>query len=814
MRISPYVLSIGKISAGREGYYLASVADAAEEYYLGAGEAKGRWRASSQSLLGLKGEVRGEDLRAVLAGVDPSSGTELAAGACRKVQGFDLTFSAPKSVSLLHAFADRDTSRSVVAAHERAVDAALDWLEREACRVRRGHAGAVVQEGAGFVAAGFRHRTSRLGDPQLHTHVLVANMAQGPDGRWSALDARPLYRLLRTAGYLYEAELRAGLTRRLGVVWQPAVKGIAEIAGIPQRVLRVFSKRRAAIEAQLDELGLSSPAAAQVAALATRPVKTTVEPGELGRRWQREADAVGFNGFELARVLAQARAGRGQRARAIGLVTDVSQELAAALTEHASSFDRTDVLRALAEHARFGARVAQLEQAADRFLAGEHVVRLDDGSFSDPNLVTVEADLLNIAVAGRDQHVAQIPAQDIDAAIAASDVRLSREQQRMIRHLARSGNGVDVVIGAAGAGKTTALGAARTAWENAGIDVVGCALAARAAQQLTDGAGIPSVTIAKVLQHLDRGQPIPGGVLVVDEAGMVGTRTLHRLAHAACSSGVKLVLVGDPRQLPEINAGGAFAALARTMPAVTLSENRRQRDRVERRVVRDLRHGRTGRALRRLQRHGRVVLSADPRAAMVAEWATRSGDVLLLASRTSDVAWLNHAAQQQRVARGELTGPVIELDERRLHVGDRIMCGRNHHGLGVLNGTTGVITAIEQPTGAVTIAVGDQRVELPGWYVAEHVQLGYATTIHKAQGATVDHALVLADGALYREAGYTALTRGRHTNTLYAATHETLGLEAHGRARELDDPLRDVINHVRRSQAQTLAIDRGISIAD
>jgi hypothetical protein len=664
------------------------------------------------------------------------------------------------------------------------------------------------------VAAGFRHRTSRLGDPQLHTHVLVANMAQGPDGRWSALDARPLYRMLRTAGYLHEAELRAGLTRRLGVAWQPAVKGLAEIAGIPTRVLRVFSKRRQQIEAQLDELGLSSPAAAQVAALATRPVKTSVEPGELGKRWQREADAAGFGYFELGMLLTKARAGIGERSRAIGSLPELSRELSRALTEHSSSFDRADVLRALAERARFGARVAQLEHAADKFLAGEHVVRLDDGSFSDPNLVTVETELLTIAAAGRDQHVGEVPATDADPAIGASDVRLSREQQRMVRHLTRSGNGIDVVIGAAGAGKTTALAAARTAWEPAGTDVVGCALAARAAQQLTDGAGIPSVTIAKVLRHLDRGKPIPGGVLVVDEAAMVGTRTLHRLAHAAQNSGTKLVLVGDPRQLPEINAGGAFAALARTLDPVVLSENRRQRDRVERRVVRDLRHGRTGRALRRLHRHGRVVLSGDPRAAMIAEWANRGGEVLLLATRTNDVAWLNHAAQQHRAARGELGGPRLELDDRRLHVGDRIICGRNQAGLGVLNGTVGVITAIDQPAGAVTLNVGDRRVELPGWDVAEHVQLGYATTIHKAQGTTVDHPLVLADPALYREAGYTALTRGRHTNTLYAATHETLGLEGHGRARDRDDPLRDAINQVRRSQAQRLAIDRGASVAD
>jgi conjugative relaxase-like TrwC/TraI family protein len=808
------VLSIGKLTAGREDYYLASVADGVEEYYLGAGEAKGRWRASSQSLLRLNGEVRGDELRAVLAGEDPASGAELVSGACRKVQGFDLTFSAPKSVSLLHALGDRDTSRAVVAAHERAVDAALGWLEREACRIRRGHAGVIVQDGAGFVAAGFRHRTSRLGDPQLHTHVLVANMAQGPDGRWSALDGRPLYRMLRTAGFLYEAELRAGLTKRLGVAWRPAVKGIAEIAEVPTRVLRAFSKRRVAIERHLDAVGLSSTAAARVATLATRPVKTAIEAGELAGRWRREADAVGFGQFEVGLFLTNARAAISPRSQVIGTLSQPSQELSRRLTEHASSFDRPDVLRAFSESARFGASVAQVEAATDKFLASSHVVRLDDGSFSDPSLVAVEAELLTIAAAGRDQHVAQVPAADVNDAIASSEVRLSREQQRMVRHLTRSGHGVDVVIGAAGAGKTTALAAARQAWEASTVDVVGCALAARAAQQLADGAGIPSVTIAKVLKHLDKGKRLRGGVLVVDEAGMVGTRTLHRLARATAEAGAKLVLVGDPRQLPEIEAGGAFAALVQTCDAVVLSENRRQRDRVERRVVRDLRHGRTGRALRRLQRHGRVVLSGDPRGAMIAEWAARGGDALMLATRRSDVAWLNDAAQQHRADRGELIGAALELDDRRVHVGDRVVCGRNDPGLGVLNGTSGVVTTIDHQACVMTIAVGEERVELPRWYVAEHVELGYASTIHKSQGATVDHALVFADAGLYNEAGYTALTRGRHTNTLYASTHEAIAVDGHGRARERDDPLRDVINQVRRSQAQRLAIDRGVSIAD
>ncbi|MCU1377932.1 MAG: conjugal transfer protein (TraA-like protein), partial [Acidimicrobiales bacterium] len=179
-------MSLAKLGAGAEGYYLDTVARGTEEYYLGGGEAAGRWRGAGCLALALDGEVGPDDLRAVLSGFDPRTG-DRTVPANRRVPGFDLTFSAPKSVSLLHGLGSPEVSAAVVTAHEAAVDAALAYLEREACRLRRGHNGVDVIEGKGFVAAGFRHRTSRAGDPQLHTHVLVANMAHGADGRWGAL---------------------------------------------------------------------------------------------------------------------------------------------------------------------------------------------------------------------------------------------------------------------------------------------------------------------------------------------------------------------------------------------------------------------------------------------------------------------------------------------------------------------------------------------------------------------------------------------------------------------------------------------------
>jgi conjugative relaxase-like TrwC/TraI family protein len=232
------VLSIGKLVRGAEGYYLNAVAKGVEDYYLGSGEALGRWVGSGSTRLGLSGVVDGDDLRAVLDGRRPEDGRSLLwLRRENRLAGFDLTFSAPKGVSLLFALSDTRTSLLVREAHDRAVAAALGYLEREAGEVRRGKDGVDRLPGGGFVAAAFRHRTSRAGDPQLHTHLLVANMARGQDGRWSALDGRQLYWQAKTAGTLYQTALRHEL-RALGLRFTLRENGLCELADVPRDVLR------------------------------------------------------------------------------------------------------------------------------------------------------------------------------------------------------------------------------------------------------------------------------------------------------------------------------------------------------------------------------------------------------------------------------------------------------------------------------------------------------------------------------------------------------------------------------------------------
>src|SRR3954454_11342471 len=223
------MLSIGKIAAGPAAarYYTDQVARGREDYYAGEGEEPGTWVGSGAGAAGLSGEVEAERFAELLEGAGLRR--PVSEGA---IAGFDLTFRAPKSVSVLWGTASPEVAHELRAGHDAAVGEALGYLERQACWARRGAGGQVQVEGRGFVAAAFAHRASREGDPLLHTHVVAGNLTQGPDGRWTALDARHLYRQAKTAGYMYQAVLRRESTERLGLQWQVVERGVADVEGV------------------------------------------------------------------------------------------------------------------------------------------------------------------------------------------------------------------------------------------------------------------------------------------------------------------------------------------------------------------------------------------------------------------------------------------------------------------------------------------------------------------------------------------------------------------------------------------------------
>jgi conjugative relaxase-like TrwC/TraI family protein len=851
------VLSIGKLAAGQASYYLdqaevrvdavESIGDGIEEYYSGGAEARGRWVGTGAVQLGLSGVVGGEALRRVLAGLDPEDSSPLrCASSAVRVAGFDLTFSAPKSVSVIFAIGDLELRAAVRSAHDRAVLEAVAYLERSAAAVRRGHGGERVERAEGLVAAAFRHRTSRAGDPQLHTHVLVANLGRGPDGRWSALDGRRLYAHARAASFIYQAVLRSELTRTLGLEWLPVRKGIAELVGVPKPVLRAFSRRRAEIEAALEERGSSSPRAAEAAALATRRAKRgDIGAAELVAGWRARAAELGWGRDDLARLLGRVRGVEFEAATWERLFDQLASPTG--LTRRASTFSRRDVIQALCEILPTGARAeAQaLEGAADRFLASPRVVALlpdterdafrrrdgrllplrrDELVYSTPELLALEQRVIDQVSNSWDAHAGVTHEAAVADAVAARPT-LSGEQKAMVERLCLDGEGVSVVVGKAGTGKTFALAAAREAWQAEGVPVLGVAVARRAARELEQDAGIASTSVAALLGALSAHRPtaLPERcVLVVDEAGMLPTRRLAELVDSVAAIGGKLVLVGDHRQLPELEAGGAFRGLVRRGLAVELSENRRQVNAWERAALDHVRDGRPERALVLYRAHDRVHIDDTPersRARLVEDWWA-TGDqsrTVMLAQRRDDVADLNARAREHLRAAGMLQGPELHLPGGTFAVGDRVIVKRNDFERGLVNGERGRVTAIDHDAHRLTIDCQGVRIALDAEYLEGRtvngdptLQHGYASTIHVAQGLTVDHAFVLAGPGLNRELGYTALSRGRHSNRLYAARdpHPLRAEFAPTDARP-DDPFARLAGQLGTSSAHSLAIDVG-----
>lgn len=499
------------------------------------------------------------------------------------------------------------------------------------------------------------------------------------------------------------------------------------------------------------------------------------------------------------------------------------------LTEHTSTFDRRAVLAFVAEHAPRGASVAEIEGGADRLFAHASVVQLtepkperigdDVDQCTTVDLLAVEQHLLHLADAGRHARVAVAPAGAVTTAVAARPT-LSTEQETMIRVLATGGAAVAVVVGRAGAGKTFALDAARHAWQLAGIPVVGAALSARAAAELEAGSGIRSMTVARLLGEAERPGPegglTPGGVVVVDEAAMVGSRHLDRLLTLAASTHTKVVLVADHHQVPEIAAGGAFAALARRLDAVELAADHRQQHAWERDTLAELRAGSVHDAVDRYDAEGRITVADTARAAraaMVADWAAAradGSDTVMFALRRVDVTDLNDWARAWRRGTGQLGDEEIELRGRPFAVGDEVMATRNRWRAGLVNGARATVVAIDTTGGRIGLRQADgTRVDVSA-ADAERARLdhAYAMTIHKAQGATVDRALLLGSDQLYREAGYVGMSRARQRSDFYIVAGDTLRAEiAHGPEPRPDQPVEQLVHDLSMSRAQTLATD-------
>ena len=908
--------SLGKLVSSQASYYTEQLRHSVGEdvpvlrgpsapdradYYAGH-ESPSRWMGSGLDRVDLKGgaPVDPEVFGGLMAHRTPAGEVMSVVRSHSRVAAFDHTFSAPKSVSLLYAFGDTQTRTEVAAAHRQAVSDAVGYMEERCSQSRIGRRYqdpdgtrrfTTRQVGSeGYVAAGFDHFTSRANDPQVHTHVVVINRVWA-EGGWRAIDAKSAYAHLKAGGTIYQSTLRAELTRRIGVAWQPVHDGMADIAEFSPELLRHFSTRRVEIEAAVEryvaETGKKAhPRVWQTFTLETRQPKTyprgeaavTQEMKDYGittdviDHWQQRArtapqdvrvavrDAVRVDA-PSPQPLLEIEAGTAVRIVeqmadkwAVFTERDLLSHVAALHPEGVAPSVRLDSTRRVLEaglesgdvlrvlpHQSPGLKLPEGIELSDNELTilerGIPRVDLSDGGLD--RVLPGEARYTTRIQLVREQRVliavtlpspVLVDQRVLEAAI--SKRHLVAEQADAMRHLADLEGRVVALVGPGGSGKTYAIGAYTDAAQAAGHRVVGVATSATAARKLSqDLTSAWTGTIAMMRHQLDTYDTrLPEGtVIVVDEASMVSTRDLAWLVEQAAHCGGKVVLVGDPKQLPSIDSGGLFHRVVADGYGVVTDMaglNHRQTLDLDRQVLHRLRQGEIESAVHEYAEAGRIHLGRDEyetKTAMVDAWWADSQTqgvefVRMLASRRDEVAMLNQLARVHMTCDGLLQGMVlVNRWGTEFQAGDRIVVRDNWYAHSDLrNGQTGTITTIHPDTRTITFRrdVDGAVIDLPKSYVDSSVDHAYAQTIHTAQGQTYQTSHLYLDTGISAEHGYTGISRARDETHLWVNSSRTVHgacIQPHGVA-ATESHLESLVRQLTKTVIEPPATTQGLVV--
>lgn len=736
-------------------------------------------------------------------GVTPNGEAGRAFGT-KGVHGFDLMFGAPKSVSLLRSLTDDVAEKVMQNAHVKAVEAAMTYLHEHAgyTRVHNAVTGTKdLQRLPGLVAIAYQHETSRCGDPHLHTHVIVPNRQARADGRLVSIDSKSLYHEAKAAGIIYQATLRHELHAERGFEWQPVDEhsGMAEIAGVTKDSIKAWSQRSTRLrEWANDNLVVvdGEPTAAQLATAqkATRPTKPEqLAWEELKATWRADARGLHLDrdAHFAARDARRAQAHISGRARIAAALAHIDK----------AAFTRADVVELIGAVMPYGedpgqgrdvrARIEDLAERIGLRVSAPRTAHEREGHEKYTLTAILNEEMRALDAASATDGHARLDVRSSELAA------LSADQARAVAAIGTSQWLVNPLSAPAGAGKTHSLQALRTAAHRAHKEVLVLAPTGTAVDQaLADGAGDHGMTLDKALHQLDSGtlQLDHRTVVIVDEASMVATPKLRQLLETTTTARAKTVLVGDPYQLAPVKArGGMFDQLCAELPwTQRLSQVWRMHDPAERDASLAIRNGRGNRLRRavgwyrshdRLHTGDQVSMAADAMAAYLDDRA--AGKNTLLVCDTWDIA----DALNQRLHDTLTTeGPTAQVArDQAVRVGDIIVSRDNdptitvhrgsHHREGqtvdqVRNGNRWRVAGVDEKSNRVAAErlTDKARVLFDGAYLRQQVHLGYAVTVHAAQGVTVDTAHTMLGETASRTQAYVGLSRGRQTNHAYLYT--------------------------------------------
>jgi conjugative relaxase-like TrwC/TraI family protein len=789
---------VATIAAGTTAQYYSKQS----EYYLGGYEPAGRWISSTNNFGVSNGStVDNGPFERLHAGLDEGGHPLLtnSGDATKRVAGIDLTLSAPKSVSIIHALADDQTRRAIESAQQRACEATVSFLDRHAAFCRRGHNG-FHSERVSLTVASFQHGEARpvahddgniFADPNLHTHNVILNCAVRGDGTIGALDARHLFAHKMASGAAYHLALATEL-QRLGFATSDIGKnGIFEVAGVPRDLREYFSARRHEVEAAIAAEGLTTaeaPALAAAIALGTRTSKQEQGPNDRFSLWAEQASRF----VDVERFVMELRTDRRlDAADRDEIVAKRMAALPAELTAHESVFEARHLYAAVATAlVGTGADADRIDVEADRLIKAGLVVELGRDKLAQPlystaEQIAIERKLLDLAER-LVQERRPAPARERVAELCRA--RGLTDEQIRAAHAATSPAAVAIVEGAAGSGKTTMLGPVVDAYRDAGMRVIGTATAWKIATQLKDDLGIQSkatdawIASARVGgEFLDRNT-----ILVVDEAGLLSSRQMHDLLAEVEQAGAKAVLVGDSKQLQAVGSGPGLAILASVTDPTRVDSIVRQHEAWAREAVTDFANGRAAEGLQAYRERGLLTVAASEKLVirqLVDAWAATQEVVsnpatLLIAKTNMQVRALNQEVRARLKASGQILGNEIAISAvtpsghgqtLNLAMGDRIRFLVRQDGLAVINGTTATITHIDAADAEnprISVIIGERLATFrPSDLADEHgrTRLGhaYASTTYGCQGLTTDRAFVLLDPSMNRHDIYVAASRGR-----------------------------------------------------
>ena len=796
----------------------------------------------------LRAQVRTEVAREFFRaehGRDPIDAREIAATIARQsrprtqtVAGYDLTFSPVKSVSTLWAVADPQVAAQIERAHQAAVQDALTFIEGHALFTRQGRNGVRQVNVTGLVGAAFTHRDSRAGDPDLHTHVAVANKVQAIDGRWLSIDGRVLFKATVAASETYNTALEHHLRDRLGVRFadrpntDPGKRPVREIVGVDPALNQHWSTRRVLIKDRQGQLvarfqrdhgrpptPIEAVQLAQQATLETRDAKH--KPRSLAEQrtaWHAQAAETLGGTHAIQAMINRALHPSSAPGRAVDAewLTATAEKVLAGVEEHRSTWqswhvraeaqrqlravqvptDKIDQLVELLVTEVLHTQSISLARPEDGIREPAALRRADGSSvytvagselFTSNRILAAEQRL--VATAGRtDGQI--LDAGTVELALlesAANGNALDAGQAALVRSMCSSGAGLQLAIAPAGAGKTTAMRTLARAWRDSGGHVVGLAPSAAAAAQLRDATGAPADTLAKLtwsLHHNDLPEWAErigrSSLVIIDEAGMADTLTLDTAVQFIIGRGGNIRLVGDDQQLAAIGAGGVLSDIQASHGALRLIELHRFTDPAEAAATLALRDGQPealGFYLDRQRVHvGDPTTTLD---AVFRGWQndrSQGFDALMLAPTRELVSRLNQQARNHRLA-DTTPSQEIELgDGNAASVGDLIITRANDRRLRITatdwvkNGDRWTVLNLTG-TGGVTVrhVRNGRTATLPAGYVSTATELGYASTVHSAQGVTADTMHGVVTGEESRQQLYTMLTRGRSANHIYVS---------------------------------------------